>query len=243
MQINKVQEQFSKRAETYNISANWITSRELHDAHTELAGKPYGKALECCCGTCEVGKAFHAKGWQINGIDITQEMMQAGGPGYQVIQGSVENMPFADNSYDLVVLRQALFLFDSMAGLKEIRRVLKPGGSFILSQTVPFSEADEPWLKHIHQAKQAQLLNFFTRADLERMLLAAGFNINETKTLSVRENITHWMKYAPEQSNEKKQEICDLVSNSPEEYHKTRNVEVINNEVFEDWFWVIFKCS
>jgi ubiquinone/menaquinone biosynthesis C-methylase UbiE len=143
----------------------------------------------------------------------------------------------------MAILRQALFLFDSLAGLKEIRRVLKKDGNLIISQTVPFSHADEPWLKHIHEVKQAQLLNFYNATDIERLLISAGFNVKEMKLLPVRESITHWMYYAPEQSEEKRQQVCDLVANAPEEYRKARNVKVVDGEVFEDWNWVIFKAD
>ena len=113
----------------------------------------------------------------------------------------------------------------------------------MISQTVPFSNADEPWLKHIHEVKQAQLLNFYTSRDIEKLLNEAGFHVVEMKLLPVRESITHWMNYAPEQSEEMKQKICDLVANAPEEYRIARNVKVVDGEVFEDWNWIIFKAE
>lgn len=243
IQIEKVQQQFATRAKTYNESANWITSTDLINAHLDLAGPPKGKGVELCCGTGVCGKALTKAGWMMTGVDITWEMLEVAKDGFNVIQGNVEAIPFENNFFDLAVLRQALFLFDSLTGLKEIRRVLKKGGTFVISQTVPFSEIDEPWLKHIHQSKQHQLLNFFTAADIERMLFAAGFMVTEMKTLRVRESITHWMNCAPELTVEKRKEICDLVANAPIEYKNLRNVEVVNGEIFEDWNWVVFKAE
>jgi len=243
MQLTNVQKQFATRAKTYNQSASWITSPELIAAHVKLAGTPKGKGIELCCGTGVNGIALSKAGWDITGLDLTMEMLGEINNIFPVVQGDVTAIPFEDNAFDFAILRQALFLFDSLAGLKEIRRILKPGGTFIISQTVPFSKADEPWLKHIHERKQAQLLNFYNAADLERMLLTAEFNITERISLSVRESITRWMEYAPEQSDEKKKEICDLVANAPEEYAKIHNVEVKNGEIFEDWNWVVFKCD
>ena len=86
-------------------------------------------------------------------------------------------------------------------------------------------------------------MNFYNATDIERLLISAGFNVNEMKMLAVRESITHWMKYAPEQSEEMQRKICDLVANAPEEYKQARNVKVVNGEVFEDWNWVIFKAD
>jgi ubiquinone/menaquinone biosynthesis C-methylase UbiE len=243
IQLSNVQKQFATRAETYNQSASWITDPKLVAAHVELAGPPKGKGIELCCGTGVCGSALTKAGWQMTGVDITWEMLEKAKEGFNVVQANVENLPFENNSFDLAILRQALFLFDPNSALKEIKRVIKNSGSFILSQTVPFSELDEPWLKHIHFSKQAQLLNFYTTTDIEKMLLYAGFNITEMKFLSVRESITRWMDYAPELTDEKRKEICDLVANAPEDYKRIRNVEVVNGEIFEDWNWVLFKAN
>lgn len=243
IQNSNVQKQFATRAKTYDQSAKWITSKELIKAHLQLAGTSGGNGIELCCGTGVNGKALTAAGWNMTGLDLTKEMLDEVNNIFPVVQGDITAIPFDDNTFDFAILRQALFLFDTLAGLKEIRRILKPGGTFVLSQTIPFSRADEPWLKHIHEVKQAQLLNFFTAADIEKLLLDSGFIVKEMKFLPVRESITHWMKYAPEQTDEMRRKICDLVANAPEEYKQARNVEVINNEVFEDWNWVIFKAG
>ena len=242
-QTSNVQKQFATRAKTYNQSASWITSPELISAHVQLAGTPFGKGIELCCGTGVIGKALTTAGWNITGLDLTIEMLYEVNNIFPVVQGDITAIPFEDNSFDFAILRQALFLFDTLAGLKEIRRILKPGGSFVISQTVPFSSTDEPWLKHIHEVKQAQLLNFYTSFDIEKMLLTAGFSVKEMTLLSVRESVTHWMNLAPEQTDEMRQKICDMVANAPEAYKKIRDVEVINDEVFENWNWVIFKAG
>jgi ubiquinone/menaquinone biosynthesis C-methylase UbiE len=243
VQTSNVQKQFATRAKTYDQSANWITSKELIEAHLQLAGAPQGKGIELCCGTGVNGKALTAAGWNITGLDLTLEMLDEVNDVFPVVHGDITAIPFEDNTFDFAILRQALFLFDTIAGLKEIRRILKQGGTFIVSQTVPFSHADELWLKYIHEVKQAQLMNFYNTADIEKMLLRTGFELKEMKTLAIRESITHWMNYAPEQTEEMRKKICELVANAPEEYRKVRNVEVINGEVFEDWNWVIFKAG
>lgn len=242
-QNKDVQKQFAIRAETYDQSANWITNHDLITAHLQLAGTPKGNGIELCCGTGVIGKALTAAGWNMTGVDLTRQMLDQVEEVFPVIQADITALPFDDNTYDFAILRQALFLFESGAGLKEIWRILKPGCTFVVSQTLPFSKEDEPWLKHIHEVKQKQLLNFFTQNDIEKLLSDAGFIIQKTTSLSVRESITHWMKYAPEQSEEMKEKVCNLVANAPEEYKKTRNVKVLNGEVFEDWNWVIYQTK
>lgn len=242
MQTKQVQQQFATRAATYNASANWITNEKLIEAHLNLAGPTKGKGIELCCGTGVNGKALSEKGWDMTGVDITWEMLEFAKQHMKVVHSSVEQLPFENGHFDLAVLRQAMFLFDTPVGLKEIRRVLKKGSPFIVSQTVPFSEADESWLKEIHCYKQAQLLKFYNTLDIEKLIIHSGFNIAEKITLSVRESINRWMEFAPELTPEKKKGVCDMVANAPEAYKKIRNVEVVNGEILEDWQWVVFKC-
>ena len=51
----------------------------------------------------------------------------------EIIYGSVESLPFPDNFFDLVTAVEVYYFFpDLINNLKEIRRVLKPGGSVAL---------------------------------------------------------------------------------------------------------------
>jgi len=240
---NAIQQQFDIRNKTFNKSARWITDKKLIDAHVKLAGRPKHRGLELCCGTGIVGAALKSAGWDMIGVDISKKMCEVTNKHFPAIQGTVEELVFQDHTFDLVIMRQALFFLDTHKALGEISRVLKKDGIFILSQTVPFSDLDEAWLRKVHQAKQAQMKKFFTGSDLEHALGAHGFMIEKRISLSIRENITNWMKYAPEQSEEKKKHICDLILHSPIEYKKTRNVRLSRDELFEDWHWVIFKAK
>jgi len=242
--MDKVIEQFSKRAQTYSASANWIADQVLIRAHIEAAeGKRGGSVLEICCGTGMVGRSFRAEGWQINGIDLTRSMAEEANRFYPCICSPAESIPFLDNSFDVVVLRQAYFLLeDGQKVLAEVSRVLKTDGIFILSQTVPFSAEDRPWLEHIHRTKQFQLKEFFTADTLAGELEEQYFTVATTRSLTVRENISRWMAAAPELSAEKQAEVCSLVANAPKPYRIIHKVEVVEGEVFEDWNWVIFTA-
>jgi DNA gyrase subunit B len=242
--MEKIIDQFSKRADTYSASANWIGDKCLIQAHLDAAeAKRNGTALEICCGTGMVGRSFRAAGWQINGIDLTRGMAEEANRYFPCICTPAESIPFLDESFDIVVLRQAYFLLDDgQKVLAEVSRLLKPDGIFILSQTVPFSGEDKPWLEHIHRTKQFQLKEFFTADTLADELEKQYFSLTATSTLTVRENISRWMASAPELSAEKQAEVCSLIANAPEPYRSIHNVEVVEGEVFEDWNWTIFTA-
>jgi ubiquinone/menaquinone biosynthesis C-methylase UbiE len=240
-----VVDQFEKRAETYSVSANWISDASLINAHVEACGrKPPGSVLELCCGTGMVGRNFAAAGWHVCGIDLTGRMAEEANKFFPCLRGNAESVPFLDEAFDVVVLRQAYFLLDNgQAALAEALRVLKPGGVFVLSQTVPFSDQDAAWLEKIHRTKQKQLKHFYTGPDLARELERARFTVTATRQLTVRENITRWMAAAPELSPEQRAEVCGLVAIAPEPYRSIHRVEVVGQEINEDWNWVIFTAN
>lgn len=242
--MNKVIDQFSKRAGTYSASANWIGDSALIQTHIDAASlKPFGSLLEICCGTGMVGRNLKAAGWQVCGVDLTLGMAEEANRHFPCICSPAENIPYLDNSFEVVVLRQAYFLLDDgQKVLAEAARVLKPDGIFILSQTVPFSAEDAPWLEHIHRHKQAQLRQFFTEESLKEELERTHFKVVATTHLSVRENITRWMAAAPELSPEKQAEVCRMVAEAPQPYKSIHSTELVNGEVFEEWNWVIFTA-
>lgn len=239
-----VQKQFSTRASTFDQSARWITDEQLIKAHPQELSRP-GKGLELCCGTGAVGRAFVHLGWQMTGVDITEAMVHETQKYFPAIQHNVEEgLPFKDETFDAVVMRQALFFFQPEKLLAEIQRVLKKGGRFVLSQTVPYeSPEDEAWLKKVHTTKQAQLLNFYTAKDLEDILQSAGFKIEKKRSLTVRENITNWMHHAPELSSEKKNEVMNLIRQTPKMLQPYRNVTEVNGVLEENWNWVIYTTT
>ena len=80
------------------------------------------------------------------GLDISEklcEISRQNNPGAQIVKGDAEAMPFQDSQFDFVFMTEALeHMLDYNKALSEIRRVLKPGGIFIV--TVP----NRDWLRY-----------------------------------------------------------------------------------------------
>ncbi|MBF0596482.1 bifunctional demethylmenaquinone methyltransferase/2-methoxy-6-polyprenyl-1,4-benzoquinol methylase UbiE [Faecalibacter rhinopitheci] len=79
---------------------------------------------------------------QITGLDLSAGMLEVGRKKVQaegltnrveMIQGDSENLPFADNTFDCITVSFGVRNFENLEkGLAEIRRILKPGGTFVI---------------------------------------------------------------------------------------------------------------
>ncbi len=112
--------------------------------------RPIGAAdriLDLGCGTGIVARVLRERlggAAKIVGLDVSPIMIEkarALTPELEFQQGNAMVLPFVDASFDLVLCQEMLqFVPDRLAALREVRRVLAPGGRFITSTWRPRSE-------------------------------------------------------------------------------------------------------
>lgn len=107
------------------------------------------RVLDAACGTGVVARAAAGRvgdAGRVAGLDITGGMLavaseQPGARGIEWHEASAESMPFDDASFDLVLSQMGLqFVTNKLAALREMRRVLAPGGRFALNVPGPTPE-------------------------------------------------------------------------------------------------------
>ncbi len=129
------------------------------------------KILDVGCGTGANILAFSAFG-EVYGVDLSSQAVsfaQRRGA-LKVQQASVENLPFSSSFFDVVTALDVLeHTDDDLQALKELERVLKPGGLIIA--TVPaygflWSEHDEA-LQHRRRYSAHEVRNKMTVCEFE----------------------------------------------------------------------------
>jgi SAM-dependent methyltransferase len=130
----------------------------------------YARILDAGCGSGRnmVELARHGT---VTGVELSQtsvELARARGCG-EVVDGSVLDMPFADASFDLAVSLDVIeHLDDDIAALRELRRVVRPGGALLV--TVPAYQ----WLWSGHDVINHHRRRY-TRRSMKRVAESAGW--------------------------------------------------------------------
>jgi len=93
---------------------------------------PGDRVLDACCGTGDLAIAAQRVGGRVTGVDFSQRMLErARGKSDAVewIEGDALALPFGEASFDAATVGfGARNLDDLEGGLRELRRVLRPGG-------------------------------------------------------------------------------------------------------------------
>jgi ubiquinone/menaquinone biosynthesis C-methylase UbiE len=95
---------------------------------------PGQRVLDVACGTgaLTLAVAERVAGGAVLGLDASREMLAVARRKHADIEwhdGRAESLPFADASFDAVVSQFGLMFFDDRAAaLREMQRVLRPGG-------------------------------------------------------------------------------------------------------------------
>jgi ubiquinone/menaquinone biosynthesis C-methylase UbiE len=124
----------------------WCPER-LREEDARLLGDIRGKrVLEVGCGAASCSRWLTEQGAWAVGLDISAGMLrhaETGGnsTGFTVplVQASADGLPFADESFDLAcsAFGGVPFVADSGAVMREVARVLRPGGRWVFAVTHP----------------------------------------------------------------------------------------------------------
>jgi ubiquinone/menaquinone biosynthesis C-methylase UbiE len=151
LEKDKVTKYFSSVASTYNEN-NYVLAGKRgkypdilrrHGYILEMAEGLQGRALEIGCGSGELLCNLLTRNFEVIGVDLTRSMIDAsrtlvmkrcGGKTVDVAVADIENLPFCEESFDLVVAAGVIeYLASDEKALGGLYRILKPGGVLILS--------------------------------------------------------------------------------------------------------------
>jgi demethylmenaquinone methyltransferase/2-methoxy-6-polyprenyl-1,4-benzoquinol methylase len=94
--------------------------------------RPGDSVLDACCGTGDLALEAERAGGRVTGLDFSERMLERArrkSATVEWVRGDVLELPFADASFDAATVGFGIRNVEDLeAGLRELARVLRPGG-------------------------------------------------------------------------------------------------------------------
>ena len=128
-------------------------------------------------------------------MDISTKMAEAAlAKGITSVVGDVCSLPFADDSFDVVIMRQVLqYLSSPQTALSECRRVLRQAGRILIAQFVPYDAGDQDWLRTIMEQWQPLKNLLPTEEELRCLIEHSGFRVASIEKIDMMESLSLWL--------------------------------------------------
>ena len=199
-----VQQKFGQVAANYATSTVHASGEDLTRMVqlAELTGSE--QVMDAGCGAGHTALAFAPKVAHVIAYDLTATMLeqvQRLASERQITNlttglGDVEYLPFDDESFDRVVSRYSAHHWPHPEkALAEFKRVLKPGGQFILSDIVAAEDPTlDTFLQTVELLRDPSHVRDHSISQWQRMFAEAGFTCEVLFTWDLPLDFDAWVK-------------------------------------------------
>ncbi|MBY0279226.1 methyltransferase domain-containing protein [Candidatus Binatia bacterium] len=191
--VDRIRTQFTRQAEIYARMRQTTDQRGLDGLVQLAAALPRDRVLDVACGPGFLTMAFAARAEQVTGFDATEALLdlaraeasRRGLGNVTFASGDAEQLPYADESFDVVACRAAFHHFTRPERvLAEMRRVARRGGRLVIADMLGSDEPGRAALHdrmerlcdptHVRALPQSELVRLFDSARLDVRHTARG---------------------------------------------------------------------
>ncbi|VUT02758.1 putative methyltransferase YcgJ [Klebsiella spallanzanii] len=200
---DNVEKQFGSQASAYLTSAVHASGRDLQRLAERLADFPLAHVLDMGCGAGHASFAAAGQVTKVTAYDLSSQMLDvvaqaAKDKGFANIatqQGYAESLPFTDASFDVVISRySAHHWHDVGQALREVKRVLKPGGVMIIMDVMsPGHPVRDVWLQTVEALRDTSHVRNYSSGEWLAMASEAGLVINHLLTDRLPLEFSSWV--------------------------------------------------
>ena len=189
--MRDVRAQFGKTAAAYVASATHASGEDLERLIALAAPRATDVALDLGCGVGHTLRRIAPLVTFAVGADATFEMMQAGrtgvvsAPNAAFAQSDATALPFGDGTLDLATCRLAAHHFtDAAAAFREVTRVLRRGGRFVLVDNyAPDDPTLDTFINELETLRDASHVRNHTARGWAALLEGAGLRTGDGSSL------------------------------------------------------------
>lgn len=200
---DKVNQQFSSQAKAYLTSSVHATGRDLERLSARLADFPHATVLDMGCGAGHASFIAAARVRSVVAYDLSSQMLDVvasaaqtrGITNLSTSQGYAEILPFEEATFDVVISRySAHHWHDVGKALREVKRVLKPGGVVIFMDILsPGHPVLDIWLQTIEALRDTSHVRDYASGEWLRMFNEAGLAIRYINCDKLAIDFTSWI--------------------------------------------------
>jgi ubiquinone/menaquinone biosynthesis C-methylase UbiE len=195
--------QFGPRATAYVESAVHAAGEDLAALDASIVKAAPGRALDLGTGGGHVAYLLARHAREVAAVDLSTDMLAAvaqsarakGLSNIATHRASVDALPFADSSFDLVVSRYSAHHWrDFEGGLRQARRVAKPGAPVILIDVFTPGEALlDTHLQSVELLRDTSHVRNYTLAEWSAALARAGLTVKSVRTWRLYLDYPSWI--------------------------------------------------
>ncbi|CAG0928721.1 putative methyltransferase YcgJ [Thermoflexales bacterium] len=250
---------FAQRASFYTTSAVHKDKAVL-DRLVQLAQvQPTDRVLDVATGTGHTAFAFAPHVREVIATDITPEMLAEGeklrlaahhsaGVDMGKDEGRIANvefrladahdLPFEDESFDIVTCRRAAHHFvDIRQALREMHRVLRPGGRLVIDdRSVPADDFVDATLNRLDGLHDRSHVREYRSSEWRSMLQDAGFTVEAIELYTKHRPLSAFTNGVEAESVA---EIKHIIAGLSEAQRAALNVTEKDGEIYLDHWYVM----
>lgn len=201
--IGAIHLSFTMQAQEFEKPAMHFSNREYLD-YCVSAIKPStpDSILEVAAGTCACGRSLAPFAQTVTCLDTTSAMLEVGKREAEksqlnnmvFVKGRAEELPFLDNSFDIVISRLAFHHFpDTEPPFQEMDRVLKTGGKLVLIDMEAPEEALRATRDKIESMRDPSHIKNLNQAEFLKLFADHSLSILKCDKTEIPVSLEKWM--------------------------------------------------
>ena len=199
-----VQKQFGEQASAYLSSPVHAQGPEFGELLAAVVGREDARLLDLGCGAGHVSFHLAPAVGNVVAYDLSRQMLDVveqtaasrGLANIETVCGAAEQLPFEDASFDFVISRFSAHHWSDLGqALREVRRVLKPGGvTAFVDVVAPGLPLLDTHLQAVELLRDTSHVRDYSPAQWAAQLGEAGLRITAGKTQRLRLEYRSWVE-------------------------------------------------
>ena len=201
--LQDIQKSFTTQARNFeNANMNFSKQEYLDYTVRCMNLSPDDRVLEAAAGTCACGRSIAPYVKSVVCLDATAAMLDVGKEeavkngisNMTFVEGYVEDMPFGDKSFDIVLTRLAFHHFTEMERpFAEMHRVLKSGGQMVIIDMEAAQESLREIEDKIETMRDPSHIKNRSQDEFSALYASHGYQVSKRESTIIPVSLSAWL--------------------------------------------------